>query len=1028
MGRLWAAAVTAFAVVALAACGGGGAGNDAGAQNSSPVPVVQVPQQVALGATVTLDASGSTDAEDAVLTYQWALVSRPAGSAAALDSADSPQPHFVPDAGGNYVFTVTVSDGQSATAATVTVTANAGNLAPTAQAGSAQNVAVGALVRLDGTRSSDPNRNALTYAWTLTNVPSGSSAQLLNPTSATPTFTADVAGSYTAALVVNDGLVNSAPATVSIVALTGNLPPTADAGVPQSVTRGTLVQLSGANSSDPEGSALAFSWTLASRPSGSSARLAGATTVAPTFSADQPGTYVASLVVSDGQASSTAATVTITASGFNAPPVANAGPAQSVAVLSLVSLDGSASSDANGDGLSYGWTLSTRPTGSSATLSGADTVAPSFRTDVAGTYVATLVVNDGKVSSNPATVTIVAAAGNTPPVAHAGNAQSVLTGSSVTLDGSASSDSDGDTLTYAWTLTARPTGSSATLAGANTAQPVFTADVAGSYVAALVVSDGQAGSAAATVTVTATTGNAPPVANAGVGLNVYTGDLTTLNGSASYDANGDTLSYHWTLATRPGGSSAALSGATTVAPTFTPDVDGIYVATLVVSDGQANSNTATLTIRATPHSALPVEELMTTAAFGDVEFDWGRDGTYCGTCNFGAGNARFNWVDRDLNLWVANIDPDTGAISPANGRGVLVDRNVVYYTTYGNGPEWVFSQLGSELIYSRWEDDYVVPPSNKDVDDTKVGIGLAVQTGASTWSAGFIDGLRSRNSPAPTQTLSDPTPLTTYASSTSLGFFWRSLAQPAGPEVKPGFNSQGLAVRWVPGTGQFVYADADESCYREPDTCPPPLPIPNPPDPKGTNFQQIYRYDTTVGDLSLELLTCDLTQKRGAFLFRAPEFGNEEILITVASRTEMRIYRKTTTPQPCASKNFSFTYWVVAQRIYSPDPTQQFIATPEPFTFNGRTYAFFTISSSNSASDVNIPTDLALVSLDGTASTVRQLTDNRTAQRLRQDPEYFITRQGAFVYYSRAFNGTETSGPVHEGWYRVNAGLGRPNP
>ena len=606
-----------------------------------------------------------------------------------------------------------------------------------------------------------------------------------------------------------------------------------------------------------------------------------------------------------------------------------------------------------------------------------------------------------------------------------GEAQGVLTGASVTLDGSASSDDDGDALTYAWTLSARPPGSNATLAGANTAHPVFAADVAGTYVASLVVNDGQASSPAATVSVLATTGNAPPVANAGTALNVFTGSVATLDGSSSYDPNGTALTYAWSLTSAPAGSTAALAGATTARPTIAPDIDGVYLISLVVSDGQLSSNTATVTLRATPRSSLPVEEMMTTAAFGDVEFDWGRDGVYCATCNQGAGNARFNWVDRDLNLWLANIDPDTGAISPANGRGVLVDRNVVYYTTYGNGPEWVFSQQGSQLVYSRWEDDYVVPPDNKDVDDTKVGIGLATQTGPTTWAAGFIDDLRSRNSPAPTQTLSDPIPQITYASSTSLGFYWRTLSQPVGPEMKPRFNSQGLAVRWIPGTGQFVYADADDSCYNDPTTCPPPLPIPNPPDPRGTNYQQIYRYDTTVGDSSLELLTCDLTQKRGAFLFRAPEFNNEEILITVASRTELRIYRRANTPQPCNSRNFATTNWVVAQRIYSPDATQQFIATPEPFTFNGRTYAFFTISSSNAASDVTIPTDIALLSLDGTASTVRRITDNRAATRLRQDPEYFITSQGAFVYFSRAFVGTETTGPVHEGWYRVNTEIGR---
>jgi len=92
----------------------------------------------------------------------------------------------------------------------------------------------------------------------------------------------------------------------------------------------------------------------------------------------------------------------------NQPPVANAGPAQAVATGALVVLDGSGSSDPNSDTLTYSWTLSSVPPGSTAALSAANTVSPTFVPDVPGTYVATLVVNDGTVNSPPATVTITA--------------------------------------------------------------------------------------------------------------------------------------------------------------------------------------------------------------------------------------------------------------------------------------------------------------------------------------------------------------------------------------------------------------------------------------------------------------------------------------------------------------------------------------------------------------------------------------------------------------------------------------------
>ena len=87
-------------------------------------------------------------------------------------------------------------------------------------------------------------------------------------------------------------------------------------------------------------------------------------------------------------------------------PTANAGVTQTVTVGSIVTLVGSASSDPNGDSLTYSWTLSSRPSGSTATLTSATSAKPTFTADIAGNYVASLTVNDGKVSSTAATVAI----------------------------------------------------------------------------------------------------------------------------------------------------------------------------------------------------------------------------------------------------------------------------------------------------------------------------------------------------------------------------------------------------------------------------------------------------------------------------------------------------------------------------------------------------------------------------------------------------------------------------------------------
>ena len=105
----------------------------------------------------------------------------------------------------------------------------------------------------------------------------------------------------------------------------------------------------------------------------------------------------------------------------NPAPIANAGPAQTVSVNSTVLLDGSGSTDSDGDTLTYNWSLTAIPTGSNATLSDATAVSPTFYVDLSGTYEVELIVNDGTVDSIPDIVTFTAQ--NSPPSANAGDDQ-----------------------------------------------------------------------------------------------------------------------------------------------------------------------------------------------------------------------------------------------------------------------------------------------------------------------------------------------------------------------------------------------------------------------------------------------------------------------------------------------------------------------------------------------------------------------------------------------------------------------------
>ena len=478
------------------------------AVNTAPVANAGPDQTVNVADTVTLDGSGSSDADSDPLTYSWAL-SVPGGSSAALSDTTAVGPTFVPDVDGTYTATLIVNDGtdnSAADSAVITAQVVVVNIPPVADAGPDQTVNVDDTVNLNGGGSSDADGDALTYLWSLS-APGGSGATLSSKTAASPTFVADVPGNFVAQLIVNDGTDDSAPndAIITAQVVVVNTPPVANAGADENVTVNDTVTLDGSGSTDADGDALTYLWSLTSVPAGSGATLSDSTAVSPTFVADLAGDYVAQLIVNDSTEDSAADTALITASAVpvNNPPVADAGLDQAVLAGDTVTFDASGSSDADGDALTYSWSLSV-PMGSGATLTDPTASIQTFVADVVGDYVAQLIVNDGADDSTPDSVVITAAlpGANQPPVANAGPDQSVVGRATITLDGSGSSDPDVDPLTYSWSLTSAPAGSGAVLSDATVIGPSILADVVGDYVLQLIVNDGEFDSAPDTVMVT----------------------------------------------------------------------------------------------------------------------------------------------------------------------------------------------------------------------------------------------------------------------------------------------------------------------------------------------------------------------------------------------------------------------------------------------------------------------------------------------------------------------------------------------
>jgi len=495
------------------------------------------------------------------------------------------------------------------------ITATFSNDPPTANAGSDQTVVAGALVTLDGGASSDADpTQTLSYAWTQT---AGPNISLSDSSAVSPSFTPTISGTYTFSLVVTDSL--NLPSLADTVTITvTNDPPIANAGADRTVVAGTTVTLDGSGSSDPDGHfPLSYGWTQTDGPAVS---LSVSSAVSPSFTPTISGTLTFSLVVTDSvNLPSLADAVTITVT--NDPPIAHAGADQAVLVTTQVTLNGSASSDPDGHTpLTYGWT---QTAGTPVTLTDANTAQPTFTApSAADALTFSLVVTDNLgLASTADSVTITVTNGE--PVANAGPDQTVVAGSTVTLDGSGSSDPDGHLpLTYGWTQTG---GLSVALTGANTAQPTFTApSVAGTLTFSLVVTDSM-GLASQANTVTITVTNDPPIADAGTDQTVVAGSTVTLDGSGSSDPDGHTpLTYGWT---QTAGTPVTLTGANTAQPTFTaPSVAGTLTFSLVVTDSMglpsaADSVTITV-VQYRLHLPLlmrpePQSNLVVTALQGD---------------------------------------------------------------------------------------------------------------------------------------------------------------------------------------------------------------------------------------------------------------------------------------------------------------------------------------------------------------------------------------------------------------------------
>lgn len=527
----------------LAGCGGGGGGGGGGAaagaspstsaaSNAAPQPLLTLSGQVSTGAggadvatfaqtLVSLDAGQSKDPDGDPLTYQWTLVSRPAGSTLQLPDSTAAQTSFKADLPGTYVVSVRVTDSRGASAekqASIQVQANSApvtaltmnvtySAAPTTLP--TREVTAGAIIVLDAGASRAADGGAVATTWDLIERPEGSRASLTMGAT-TARLVADVAGTFKVRV---RGTVSSGAYSESIYPIQAldNGPKTVLLGTVQNVTAesgvvgvlysslGYTVALSGEKSTDPDNDRLTYSWTLVRKPEGSKVELSSATGMYSQLVPDQMGYYALMLVTTDPTGASSSHSLNLfvqnrrpeAAIESNATPQAlPTGPTVRTPVGTLLTLRGGTSIDADDDTLTYAWSLVVKPVASKAVLANAAGANAQLTTDVPGSYQVRLRVTDPSGAYSEKLLNI--DSGNTMPTAVMDKSRvSVLAGNPVSASAALSFDEDNDPLTYRWNIDARPAGSSVAIAAPNTARLSFTPDLPGTYVASVTVNDGK---------------------------------------------------------------------------------------------------------------------------------------------------------------------------------------------------------------------------------------------------------------------------------------------------------------------------------------------------------------------------------------------------------------------------------------------------------------------------------------------------------------------------------------------------------
>lgn len=274
---------------------------------------------------------------------------------------------------------------------------------------------MGGQIELDAGGSKDADGGALSFAWSIVGKPPGSKLALGAANVGKLSFQADAMGSYVFKLRVSNSKGGFAEKNATV--LVNNTVPNAVTVVRASfaaealikpavaVSIGSGIVLDASKSSDPDGDTVTTTWELIGKPAASTAALVPGE-ASSRFVVDVAGTYQVRARGTDPMGAYAEAVYVFEAanrSPYNnviLDTVAVIDRAQQTSIAgALVAASGALSYDEAGAALRYQWALESRPAASVAAIAAPALSQLTFTPDVAGAYVLSLTVNNGRVSN-----------------------------------------------------------------------------------------------------------------------------------------------------------------------------------------------------------------------------------------------------------------------------------------------------------------------------------------------------------------------------------------------------------------------------------------------------------------------------------------------------------------------------------------------------------------------------------------------------------------------------------------------------